>query len=268
MKFLRVTACLYVSLIGVMFLAFVAAYPLGWVQAYPPIPSHYEKISSKPLEPITKLNTLYKKEDEPLKEYYARLANAVYMGIPHFWDTRNDHAFTRVSPLDNYLLWLYSYLPGHQHFAQYEFSIPQKTVDRGYGFCSQVSRMIYYILEDQSIEAKVQSHPNHVIVSVDGGIIDATYGFFLPYTTEQIKDNLNLLEEVSRSPSDFVRLKEVFSEETGVWSIPENHDSLYSYMMRMEVVAEILKWIPPILLILVGPMLLFTGRNATSNHRF
>ncbi|HBM90550.1 MAG TPA: hypothetical protein DD400_01535 [Rhodospirillaceae bacterium] len=272
MNLLRVIVATGISLFGILFLAFVAASPLGWVSAYPAMPEKAINREWGEIIPIKDVKSLYKKKDEETTTYYKRLVNAVFEGIGRFWVVGkgwqpSDAIYTRVSPWDNYLLWGYSFLPGHEHFAQYEFAIPQKTIDRGYGFCSQVARMVYYILHDQGIKATVKHHPNHVIVAVDEGIIDANYGVFVPHTTEQMRDNQQIIETYyNRLPKELPAVRRIFSEMTGKWRVPTDHDALYAYMMRVEVIAEIFKWFPPVFLILAGPFLLFASsrRNKLS----
>jgi hypothetical protein len=65
------------------------------------------------------------------------------------WDS-SDAAYAAVSPWDNYLLWLLK--------DRYEFMDPGRAIERGYGFYSQVSRIVYLILDDRGIPSKVLEH--------------------------------------------------------------------------------------------------------------
>jgi len=251
-------------IVGILFLAFVSANPLGLVSAYPPLPDWASNDRPwGPIKPIQKVKNQYKKQEETQTEYYARLANRLFTGLGRFWSVDiagwqpSDAAYTRVSPWDNYLLWAYSYLPGHEHFSQYEFAIPEKVINRGYGYCSQVARMVYYILRDQGMEATILSHPNHVLVRVKEGLIDANYGVFVPHSTEELKNNPALIDQYyTRIPDELDAVHKIFQ---GEWTIPDNHDELFAYMYRLEMAARIGKWVPPVLLIVLGLSLLVAG---------
>lgn len=242
--------------IGIPMLIVAAAYPLGVIKAYPSLPEHIEK---QAFTPIPSVSSLERQKGEDLEVYYQRLSLSVKEGIKTFWGVSgswqpSDAKYTRVSFWDNYLLWVYSYLPGHEHFAQYEFALSQKTIERGYGYCSQVSRLVYYILEDQGLEAKVISQPSHVVVEVPKGIIDPTHGVFIPYSSDEVRQNVSLIEPYfGKNRNGLSDIKDLFSKK---WDIPANHEQIYEYMKRMEIGAEIFKWLFPIMLLAYGIFIL------------
>lgn len=252
----------YIGLsIGILILALLTTVQVGLVSPYPQvpqnqIPAHYT--------PINDVRSLYKKENEPIDHYYERLTQNVYQGIVQYWktSTENRRNYTQVSILDNYLLWAYAQLPNHTHFQQYEFALPQKAINRGIGLCSQLSRIIYYILEDQGIDATVLSQPEHVIVQVNDIILDPTYGVVLPFSAQNIANANIPLTDYYASSTSGDNLALIENLYTRSWDIPENHDALYDYMYKMELYAEILKWLIPSLMVLCGLFFIYKSRPA------
>lgn len=248
-------------LFSIILIIAASAYPMGVMKAYPDLP---DRLLKNDIIQIPSVGSLYKTKSETTDEYYIRLSNTLRAGILNFWgkdDTKTSKAdYTRVSFWDNYLLWAYSYLPGHEHFSQYEFALPKKVIGRGYGLCSQLTRMTYYILEEQNMPAKVSSQVNHVVVEVPEGVIDPYYGTFVPYSSIEIKNNVEILNKYfDVNDKTLSKVKGIFSNN---WDVPQNHDELYAYMMKVEVIAEILKWLLPAVLFGYGLLSLLFWQRA------
>ena len=236
-------------------LVIVSSSNIGIVNNYPPVPK--ENIPSY-FKEVSGVSTLYLKIGETTTDYYKRLSQKVFQGIIPYWRTKDEERtnYTRVSIWDNYLLWAYSYLPNHTHYKQYEFASPQKAFKRGIGLCSQVARIVYYILNEQNIPSKIISQNNHVVVETNDGIIDANYGIYIPFTSKQIQRKPKIIYQYYSK--NLNALEKIYFND---WDTPDNHDQLYAYMKRMEGYAETLKWIIPILLLSIGIFTITRLRN-------
>lgn len=129
---------------GIVFLAFVAASPLGIVRAYPLPPKAAINGPLGTTRPITNVASLYRRADEPEAAYLECLTHDVADGITHYWTkgdtwTPSDSRYTGISPWDNYLLWLQGFLPRYANLRNYEFAIPSKAIRRGYEFFARGS---------------------------------------------------------------------------------------------------------------------------------
>lgn len=245
---------------GAVFLMFVAAAPLGIVRAYPLPPKEAVDGPLGASRPIDHIESIYRRPGEPQKAYFERLTRDVANGITHYWtkgDTwqPSDARYTAISPWDNYALWLMGFLPRYAHFHNYEFVEPGKAISRGYGFCSQVARIVHAVLERQHISATILENPNHMIVQADGTILDADYGVFIPHSVEWMQAHPDEVETYYR---DFryawPALKHVYKTgwtATDVSSFPQ----VQAYLTRMDW----LKWVPPVGLLSVGGALLVFG---------
>src|SRR5262249_54281334 len=147
------------------------------------------------------VESLYRRLGEVESAYFDRLTKSVAAGIVHFWYEGDkwdpsDAIYTAVSPWDNYLLWL---LDDPQH----EFIEPDKAIERGYGFCSQVARIVYSILDNQGISSKVLGYQGHVVAEANGQILDADYGVYIPHSALWMQTHP---EAVSAYYRDFDRM--------------------------------------------------------------
>lgn len=246
--------------IGTIFTVLVAAHPLGLVDAYPMPPDADLDGPFGARTKIESLDSLYRKAEEPLHTYFPRLVKEVSEGFVHYWHkgekwAPQDSEYTRPSMWDNYLLWLHPLIPEYEHFNRYEFISPKKALDRGYGFCSQVSRLVWSILRDQGIRAEILIHPNHVVVQSNGYILDADYGVTIPNTALEImnSDPAGIIAEYyARFDWMLPTLTQIYSEG---WKSSGFEDPSMVYMLRYEAKMDALKWLPPVALLLGGLMM-------------
>lgn len=250
---------------GVVFLLLVAAAPIGLVDPYPMPPS---ADVAGPLGATKDIDvqSLYKKNDEKLGEYLSRLTKDIASGIVHYWHEGDkwetpDTQYTRPSIWDNYLLWLHPLISGYEHFYRYEFISPEKAINRGYGFCSQVARIVWSILHRQRIDAEILSNPNHVVVQSIGNILDPDFGVFIPMTWQEIQsgDTAAIVKQYYREfESSQPLLTKAYSEG---WQSSGLNDPSIVYMLAYEEKMDRLKWFPPIIAISFGALLLLLSRK-------
>jgi len=247
---------------GTALLLFVAAYPLGLVRAYPAPPP---AMVDGPLgldHRIADLRTLYRRDSEPMAPYLERLTKTTAAGMVHYWTageswTDADTPYTRISAYDNYLLWLQILLPGHRSDLQnYEFMTPVMILGRGYGFCSQVSKLLYSILRDQGIDSVIYSNPFHTVVEAEGYVLDADYGVFVPHSLVWLRQDpkriASYYAEYAAYPDWIPSLQHAYAAPWHVLGTAQGYASLRAYEARFQR----LKWMPPLLGIAGGLMLL------------
>jgi hypothetical protein len=255
--------------IGVSLVLFVAAYPLGLVSAYPDPPA---AAIAGPLgfeRKIENLDALYRRPGEPMQGYLDRLTKTVAGGMTHYWTAgdiwaEDDVKYTKIGIFDNYLLWLQSFLPKYRDNLQnYEFATPQKALNRGYGFCSQVSKIVYSILADQGIEATIYSGPQHTIVESNGNVLDPDYGVFIPFPLISVETNPAIIDSYyANFGSMLPLLREAYSQSWQRLGSPQDFSDLRSY----EEALERLKWFPPFVLLAMGVLFAVGGRLRQSRE--
>jgi len=253
---------------GTVFLALVAAYPLGLVRAYPLPPESYRDGPFGLKREISDVKELYRRDSEENEEYFVRLSKSIYKGIVHYWHAgdaweESDMRYTRISPWDNYLIWLLSFRSNRERLRAIEFMTPEKAIRRGYGFCSQMSRIAYTVLKRQGYDPRILFHEGHVIVEVDGMLIDPAYGVVLPQDRNEAAESAAELVPVYYEgfESAFPHLIEIFSDG---WDDLGERAQVFERGIRWEARFELLKWIPPLFLSALGAAtLLFSGRART-----
>ncbi|MDX8502176.1 hypothetical protein RFM99_27650 [Mesorhizobium sp. VK4C] len=247
---------------GTAFLFFVSAYPLGLISAYPAPPA---AATDGPLgfeQKVGDVGDLYRGPDEPMQAYLDRLTKAVAGGMVHYWTegdrwTTADTRYTRIGVFDNYLLWTLSFRPEYRENLQnYEFVTPRKALDRGYGFCSQVSKIVYSVLADQGIEAAIYSAPEHTVVESNGNILDSDYGVFIPHSLAEIQQDPSIIDSYyAQFGSMLPLLRQAYGESWQPLGTAEGFNEVRAYEAKFER----LKWVPPLMLLALGILLAAGG---------
>ncbi|MER9457485.1 MULTISPECIES: hypothetical protein [unclassified Mesorhizobium] len=248
--------------VGAAFLLFVSAYPLGLISAYPAPPAEATEGPLGFQQKVVDVDDLYRATDEPMQAYLERLTKAVAGGMVHYWTVGDswaatDTSYTRISVFDNYLLWMLSFRPQYRETLQnYEFVTPRKGLARGYGFCSQVSKIVYSILADQGIEATIYSVPQHTVVVSNGNILDSDYGVFVPRSLEDVQREPSIIDTYYAQFAPMLPLLK--TAYGGAWQPAgtiEDLDGVRAYEAKFER----LKWAPPLALLATGMVLATFG---------
>jgi hypothetical protein len=244
--------------LGLGLLLFTAAAPLGFVKPYP-APPHAAVDGELGLSrAISDVRSLYRNPGEVLPVYLDRLTRSVAAGMVHYWTIGGswsppDARFTGISIFDNYLLWVYRLLPAYRaNFQDYEFLTPDKAVARGYGFCSQVSKLVYSILHDQGIASTIVNNAQHTIVEADGAILDADYGVFVPHSIDWVQQHPDAVDHYYAAfAASLPLLRQAYAQP---WQTLGS-DAAFAEVRAYETRFERLKWIPPIVAIVAGLLL-------------
>ncbi|MDW6020960.1 hypothetical protein SAZ10_04205 [Mesorhizobium sp. BAC0120] len=236
--FLKIVGGL-VTAATMLFIVLVLLVQLGVVNPYPTPPNEAMNLPYFGRSAAVELGELRRRDGEPLPDYQERLVHGVNAWMVHYWPAE-DRSFVGVSPFDLYPLWLKSFFPGYEHFADYEFITPDLAWHRGYGYCSQVSRIVYSVLRDQGIGSVVVHHPNHVVVESAGHVLDADYGVFIPRSLKEMRDNLGLVDTYygPTFQSMVPLLRSIYRQG---WMV-SGSDAQFDAARRVETEAIVWKW--------------------------
>ncbi|TPI35059.1 hypothetical protein FJW08_00690 [Mesorhizobium sp. B3-2-1] len=248
--------------VGTAFLFFVSAYPLGLVSAYPAPPASAIEGPLGFAQKVGSVEDLYRRQSEPMQAYLERLTTAVAGGMVHYWTEGDrwaaaDVPYTRIGAFDNYLLWMLSFRPEYRENLQnYEFVTPRKALDRGYGFCSQVSKIVYSVLADQGIEATIYSAPEHTVVESNGNILDSDYGVFVPHSLEDVQQDPSIIDTYYAQFGPMLPLlRRAYGQAWQPLGTAEDFNDVRAYEAKFEC----LKWVPPLALLAIGVLLAAIG---------
>jgi len=189
---------------------------------------------------IDDLSLLNRHQVESESEYLERLRLSIGQHMIHYPLNKDSLSFSR-----NWLLWALR-ATGLSYFKFYEFYDGYKALERGYGFCSQFSIVIWFFLMRAGIKASVLRLQGHIInqVFLEGGLevlVDADYQIMIPYSLEHVRVNPTLIDQYYGSFENKALLKTLYLG---------NYDVLSSFHLNIRLLLErllfILKWIIPL----------------------
>jgi hypothetical protein len=236
---------------------FIAVIVMVHVGAINPYPTPPDESLHGPLGRVGEVRflDLYRRAAEPIDAYHKRLTLSVSRHMVHWWPAEDRYA-VGVHPLDNYLLWIKSFVPGYEHFANKEFVSPLMAWRRGYGFCSQVSRIVYSVLREQGLDATVMQHASHVVTEAGGSILDADYGVFIPHSLAYMQEHPS---EVAKYYSDYPSMIEALTQiYTDDWTETASKTQ-FDYTLALEQEAQWIKWTPVLALLWLSIAILDAG---------
>lgn len=191
---------------------------------------------------IEDLSILDRVKHESKSEYLERLRISIGQHLIHFPLQKCSLLFSQ-----NWLLWTLQ-ATGLAYFKFYEFYDGYRALERGYGFCSQFSIVIWFFLKRAGIKASVLRFHGHVInqVFLENGqevLVDADYQIMIPYSLEQVRATPALIDEYYKSFENKTLLKTIYLGKYDILS------SFHLYIrLLLERLLFVLKWIIPLLL--------------------
>lgn len=248
-----------VGIVAVSLLVVASLGPLGLVRAFPEPPIKLSKVPWAQTRPISDPASLNRRPGEADHVYFKRLAVSVSGAIMHWWpqDDQAASQYTRITFLGDYVLWTMSKLARWSYFQSYEFMSPGPALQRGFGFCSQTSRIVFSILLDNGYRPLVMTHPQHTVVEVNGTVIDSDYGIFIPFSLNELRDKPYLVPfYYVNFPSELPLLRTVYAKGFTPLSAAELAD-----LLRFEKRTRYLKWQIPIGLMILAAMFGALGRR-------
>jgi hypothetical protein len=198
------------------------------------------------------LSNLDRWVDESSSEYAYRLVDLVFINTLHFFDLSQPSKYNqRVPVFENYILFFRSFLPSVPD--NYEFCDPNKALERGVGLCSQFSKVIFGILDQNGIPADIHVLSGHVVTEalIDKNthrkwVLDADLGVVFEYDIETLENHPDIVAAIYRKYgySDQVsdKIAEVFGKQGNY--IQEN----VRYCQN-ERQFYVYKWVLPLLMI-------------------
>ena len=189
---------------------------------------------------------------ENMKAYEDRLNAAVSAWMIHYWP--DDRRFVEVNPLVSPTLWWMSRSPGYGYLANYEFLSPEAAWLRGYGYCSQVARLLFSLLRREGANPAIVQNDMHTVVEVDGRILDADYGVVIPHSAAYMQANPALVERYYADfPSSWALLKKVY----GAGLLEVVPKEVFAQAQHFEEDAAKLSWVVLLAMWLASILLVF-----------
>lgn len=229
---------------------------------YPHNSSTFGEIASKENQ-VQRVDSLLKTRAENDEEYFARLSQSVHDHMVFAW--RNE--FTRIPLGENYILSMLAYW-APDRFSSMEFVDPELALERRSGICSQNALVVYRILDEQNISAKMVGLNGHVVASAKGSsgdeyILDPDVGIVIPYGINEIENNPLLVEAYYDPLSE---IGSGYAEFMASYYGPEGnniYDMSNEYLRQslyIERVAYLLKWLIPAAFAVFGVLLIGVHR--------
>lgn len=217
-------------------------------------------------------NAIDKRINEDNGEYAYRLVDLVYNSTLHFFDTSYPGKYNQRVPIyENYIFFFRSFLPSVTD--NYEFCNPYKALERGIGLCSQFSKIIFGILEQNGITAQIYVLSGHVVTEAlidkkldQRWVLDADFGVVVEYDVETLETNPEIVEETygKYGYSDDVSKKvaEIYGSEGNY--IQENKG-----YCQYEKQSYINKWVWPLFMMIPIGLLKLWGvfKHFKTNHK-
>ncbi len=154
---------------------------------------------------------------------------------------------------ENYFLYLLSFLP-FNHFRDYEFYNIKRILDIGYGWCSQVSILVYLCLRKRGISSKIIGFKGHVLVHVCTNkkdfLLDPDYGIILKIHPKKIRKNLKKVifqyKEKNVKKKKLLQLEKIYKDEFEYIS-----EKVIERNIFIEEISYLIKWFFPFSLIMI-----------------
>lgn len=196
--------------------------------------------------------------------YIYNVNSAVYNGISHSaWAGDPDELNLRVPLNENFLLFLASYIYPRV-WERYEFSNPQKAIERGIGLCGQKAIIITQLLANKGIETKVIGLDGHVVatsqVNLESNqwwVVDADYGVVIEHDIVEIENDPEIIRvyysDAGYADHTIDALVEIYGKEGNYLPIGVSMTAYHPnrlYVEYIEYLAYIMKWLIPIVLMI------------------
>lgn len=218
---------------------------------------------------IETLKNTKKRINENSDSYANRLTNVISDGVAHInWDRTDPIKYNQLIPVwENYILYIMGKISRIPEYERYHYADYKRSLERGIGICGDASMIMSQILHKNKIKNQIVSYKEHVIVeaktiSDKAYIYDADFGVVINHSVDEIKRNPKLIE-IPYSNKNYTKkeiedLKNIYSGPHIRWGGVEQFITKKYYF---EHVAYPLKWLFPIILILLPISFGFYSRN-------
>ena len=253
------------SILAVVLLVIASLAPLGLVHPYPEPPVKRTKVPWAQTRPISDPSVLDRRPGEAEHAYFKRLAVMVSAAIMHWWPEGDPlpSRYTRVTFLSDYVVWTMSKFSRWGNLQNYEYMSPAPALKRGFGFCSQMSRVVFSVLVENGFRPVVMYHENHVVIEVNGTMIDSDYGVFIPYSTAELQEKPFLVPfYYTNFPTEQPLLRKVFTEGF----LPHSPTEYLEDVLKFEQSLQYRKWQIPIGLLVLSALLMLASRALSARE--
>lgn len=224
------------------------------------IPSYAKRPpSAKHLGPARDID-LGQRRGEADRRYFARVTRAVHERMYYGWDSENE----RVALLDNWLLNAAGRVLGT--YEAYEFSDAERALNRGWGVCSQMTNVVFEVLDKSGFEPNNVLLPDHTVIDVRDrsgrpAVLDPTYGVVIDASISELRDAPSLLareyghidaRNLAPGTPEGDELVSTLSRAYGDDTLAVNSGRVTPRRATIEPWAYRLKWGVPIALVLLG----------------
>ena len=253
-------------ILAVVLLVIASLAPLGLVHPYPEPPVKQTKVPWAQTRPIGDPSVLNRRPGEAEHDYFRRLAVSVSAALMHWWPENDPAAsrYTRVTFLSDYALWTMSKFARWGNLQDYEYMSPRPALQRGFGFCSQMSKVVFSVLVDNGFRPVLINHEEHTVIEVNGTMIDSDYGVFVPFSLDDLQEKPYLVPFYYRNfPGQQRVLGRVFREGF----VPHSETEYLEGVLKFERSVQYLKWQIPIGLMVLSALLILASRAlSTKGH--
>jgi len=237
------------------------------------IPLRDPEISTKEFQPYGVTKNVQYNQDEVFKAidqrpneenaaYTYRLVDLVFDNTLHFFDPTNPGKYHQRVPIyENFILFTRSFSPSVTD--HYEFCDPYRALERGVGLCSQFSKIIYAILKQNGIPARIQVLTGHVVTEglIDKGsdqwwILDADLGVVIEHDLETLENNPEIVADIYRENGYSQELSTKIAE---IYGPDGNYIQTNTDYCRSETQRYIYKWWWPVGMMIPFGLLKISG---------
>jgi hypothetical protein len=198
----------------------------------------------------------------------ARQANSVVnQSLVHVsWNEVDPIEYRQLVPVwENYFLWAIGKFSGLPQFERYHYANYKRNIKRGIGICGDASTILSSIMDNYGIPNRIVSFHGHVIVEYEreGGeleLIDPDFGIVLGMTLDELLERPEKAKDKYLAAGYSERESETLRKayETS-HSIFEDTFHFMSKRYIFEAVSYWLKWLVPILLIILSILYFVTS---------
>lgn len=192
------------------------------------------------------------------------------------WPRVDPVEYRQMVPVwENYFLHAIGRLTELPQFERYHFSDYERSIERGIGICGDFSMVLSQVLERFGIDSNIVSFDGHVVVEyvTETGrhqILDPDFGVILQVGPDELKTQPEMVKSsylrAGYSPAEIDYLLNIYSTRYVLF------DDTYDFMSKryvFERISYLLKWLLPVLLVVLSVALLLTKRERKvhSSHR-
>lgn len=189
-----------------------------------------------------------------LSEINKIFASSIY----HFWENDSFDRFQIYSVYENWIIFSLSYFEyflfknniiSKIYFSKLERLTWEKIMEKGIGYCSQISIALHGFLKSRNIDSKLLAFDGHVVVLVNNNIVmDADKNVIIrDFNVNNIPPQIiqSHYKKAGYNNTESFQMEKIYRTKAQLLNIKDYYPKLFLFTFLM----NILKWLIPILLI-------------------